>query len=181
MSENFKKLSFSRLFQRYFVPSFIKTLYFFVKYRAVVSRRSDVQFTPLLTFGKGCQLKAYTVVQTTTGAIRFGDDCALNNFTKVYATNKSITIGNYVRFGPNSTIIGSNRNVASKDTLIIDQGYTERDISIGDDVLIGANAVILSANVGEGAIIGAGAVVTKDVEPYSIVSGIPAKVIGHRK
>lgn len=52
---------------------------------------------------------------------------------------------------------------------------------IGNDVWIGANAIIMSGvKVGDGSVIGAGAIVTKDVEPYSVVVGIPAKVIKKR-
>jgi len=55
------------------------------------------------------------------------------------------------------------------------------DIKIGNDVMIGAGAIILSnVTIGDGAIIGAGAVVTKDVEPYSIVAGNSAKLIRFR-
>ena len=55
------------------------------------------------------------------------------------------------------------------------------DILIGDDVWIGANAIICSGiHIGQGAIIAAGAVVTKDVEPYAIVGGSPAKIIKYR-
>ncbi|WP_281389202.1 CatB-related O-acetyltransferase [Nitrosophilus labii] len=58
-----------------------------------------------------------------------------------------------------------------------DKGYTE----IGNDVLIGANAIILAGvKVGNGAVIGTGSVVTKDVPPYAIVAGNPAKVIRYR-
>jgi len=53
-----------------------------------------------------------------------------------------------------------------------------RKTTIGDDVFIGLNAIIMpGVNVGNGAIIGAGAVVTKDVKPYTIVAGNPAKFI----
>lgn len=55
------------------------------------------------------------------------------------------------------------------------------DVIVGNDVWIGANAIILAGvKIGDGAIIAAGAVVTKDVEPYSIVGGVPAKEIRKR-
>ncbi len=57
----------------------------------------------------------------------------------------------------------------------------DRDIIIEDDVWIGANAMILrGARVGKGSVIAAGSVVTKDVEPYCIYGGVPAKKIRHR-
>ena len=53
-----------------------------------------------------------------------------------------------------------------------------KPITIGDDVWIGVNAVVLpGVTIGEGAVVAAGAVVTKDVPPYSVVAGVPAKVI----
>jgi acetyltransferase-like isoleucine patch superfamily enzyme len=64
---------------------------------------------------------------------------------------------------------------------ILFQGHEKKRVSIGKDVWIGANAVILpGVTIGDGAIIGAGAVVTGDVEPYSIVGGVPARKIGER-
>ena len=64
-----------------------------------------------------------------------------------------------------------------------DKSYFEelKPIKIGNDVWIGANAVILDGvAIGDGAIIGAGAVVNKDVPPYAIVGGVPAKIIRYR-
>ena len=57
----------------------------------------------------------------------------------------------------------------------------KNDVSIGNDVWIGARAIILrGVRIGDGAVIGAGAVVTKDVEPYAVVGGNPAKIIKYR-
>lgn len=59
--------------------------------------------------------------------------------------------------------------------------YSKGDVTIGNDVWIGKSATILSGiTIGDGAVIGANSVVTKNVEPYSIVAGNPAKIIKHR-
>lgn len=58
---------------------------------------------------------------------------------------------------------------------------TKGEVRVGNDVWIGARATILSGvTVGDGAVIGAGALVTKDVPPYAIVGGVPARVIKYR-
>ena len=60
--------------------------------------------------------------------------------------------------------------------------HDDRPVVIGDDVWIGGNCMIMAGvTIGEGAVIAGGAVVTKDVEPYSIVGGIPARLIRYRE
>ena len=63
----------------------------------------------------------------------------------------------------------------------VNEALSKGDIIIGDDVWFGTNALICSGvKIGQGAVIAAGAVVTKDVEPYAIVGGNPAKLIKYR-
>ena len=93
-----------------------------------------------------------------------------------------ITIGNDVMMGPYCMMCTSNHAIGDLTTPMRKQGHAERKpIVIGNDIWIGARVTILpGVHVGDGSVIGAGAVVTKDVEPYSIVAGNPAKKIGSR-
>ena len=92
-----------------------------------------------------------------------------------------LEIGNYVMIGNNVTILSSNHGYEKLDIPMLRQKITLAPVKIMDDVWIGANAVIQpGVTIGQGAIIGANAVVVKDVEPYSIVGGIPARLIKMR-
>jgi len=90
-------------------------------------------------------------------------------------------------FHPSRDFISTNpifySTLGQTNIVVTDKDYFEelKPIEIGHDVWIGTNAIILDGvKIGTGAIIGAGAVVTKDVEPYAIVGGIPAKLIRYR-
>lgn len=93
-----------------------------------------------------------------------------------------ITIGSYVMMGPRITIITENHRFDDPDVPMALQGQAEsKPVVIDDDVWVGARSIILpGVTVGAHSIIGAGSVVTKDVPPWSIVGGNPAKVIRRR-
>jgi maltose O-acetyltransferase len=87
-----------------------------------------------------------------------------------------IRIGNDVSIGPEAAILTLGHDPQSPD--FADLGG---DVMIGDHVWIAYRAVILpGVTIGEGAVVAAGAVVTRDVEPFAIVAGVPAKKIGER-
>ena len=92
-----------------------------------------------------------------------------------------LDIGNDISIAHGTTIMTTDHKYQGTDIPIKDQGIIEKSVKIEDNVWIGAKATILCGNtVGTGSIVAAGAVVTKDVPPYSIVGGIPAKQIGAR-
>jgi acetyltransferase-like isoleucine patch superfamily enzyme len=93
-----------------------------------------------------------------------------------------VELGKYVLIAPNVTITGDDHNYESAGIPVMFSGRPElRRTLIEDDVWIGQNVSIRAGVVvGRGSILGMGAVITKDVEPYSIVGGVPAKVIGRR-
>lgn len=96
--------------------------------------------------------------------------------------NGPVYIGDNVMMGPEVVIYTRNHS-HRKDELMIGQGYEEtKPVVIGDDVWIGRRAIIMpGVKIATGTVVGAGAVVTKDTEAYSIVGGVPAKVIGYRE
>jgi acetyltransferase-like isoleucine patch superfamily enzyme len=143
--------------------------------------QARIQLSKAITFGKGTVVKAFSIIQTHNGKISFGENCCVQNFNHISTVDADIIIGNNVRLGPNVTILGSGRIYKRKDVPIVNQGYTHKGVRIGDDVLIGAGVVILDGcNISTGAVIGAGSLVDKDVPPYSIVFGSPARVVWKR-
>ena len=93
-----------------------------------------------------------------------------------------LKIGQDVMMGPYVVVVGENHNYDRLDLPMTLQGTRTYDpVRIEDDVWIGARAIILPGiKIGKGAIIGAGSVVTKDVPPYAICGGNPARIIKYR-
>lgn len=112
-----------------------------------------------------------------------GEESYINGDSYLLAgENSKIIIGKYCLISYNVHIRTRTHLYEDRNTLIKDQGHIEKDIIIGDDVWIGFGAQIMSGvRIGNGAVIGAGAIVTKDVEEYAVVGGVPAKVIKYRK
>ena len=121
------------------------------------------------------------VYLTHTYGIQVGKTFGVNSGA-ILDGRGGITIGDDAMIGPNVVIASSNHNYQQLDFPMSRVDHVMAAVVIGSDVWIGANAVITpGVRIGDGAVVGAGAVVTKDVAPYTIVGGVPAKVIGNRK
>lgn len=119
--------------------------------------------------------------------ISIGNNVFVGSGASFIASISHINIGDNTFFGPNVTIRGGNHSSHIVGKLM--SNYTVEDklstddepVNIDEDVWVGTGVIILKGvQVGRGAIIAAGAVVTKNVPPYAIVGGIPAKVIRFR-
>lgn len=109
--------------------------------------------------------------------IRIGERCVINFGSLLDGRKFSITIGDDVSIGPEASILSLGHDPQSPS--FEDRGG---NVLVGDRVWIGYRAIVLpGVSIGEGAVVGAGSVVTKNVDPYTIVAGNPAKVIGERK
>ena len=95
------------------------------------------------------------------------------------AAQRGLTIGENVNLSSNVSIYSGEHD--HRDPYFRSTPEKTRPITIGDRVWIGSNAIILTGvNIGEGAVCCAGCVVTKDVEPYNVVAGIPVKKVNER-
>jgi acetyltransferase-like isoleucine patch superfamily enzyme len=108
-----------------------------------------------------------------------GDDCTLNAGA---VTAGRVRIGDGVRIAGHAALFGENHVFADPDRPIWHQGQESRGIVVGDDVWIGTHAVICDGvTVGDHSVVAAGAVVTRDVSPYSLIGGVPARVLRDRR
>jgi acetyltransferase-like isoleucine patch superfamily enzyme len=120
----------------------------------------------------------------TEGCCIIGDHAWIG--PQSYLDARDLIIGEYVGWGPGARALGSQHTGRPAEIPIIQTDLEIKRTSIGPWVDIGVNSVILpGVTIGKGAIVGAGAVVTRDVEPFSIVAGVPATFLrwrdGHEK
>ena len=129
----------------------------------------------LASFGKGSNICRPFHCDNVDNII-IGENVFIN-YNCIMLSMSKITIGNNVLIGPNVVLTPATHSISASKRHN-GAGYAE-DIVISDDVWIGANSVICpGVKIGKGAIIAAGAVVNKSVDDFTIVGGVPAKIIG---
>ena len=139
-----------------------------------------------VVIGNNCSILKNSIIECT-GVIRelgeglvigSGVGISQNAFIQVRG---NVTIQDKVIIGPNVSIFSENHNSDDLTKPIVDQGDTRGDVVIEEGCWIGANSTILAGvTVGKGSIVAAGAVVTKDIPPFEIWGGVPAKLIKKR-
>lgn len=167
----------------------VKTKILFVLYQVLAAwLPQSYHFKPAMAFrrlfAKGIATKVGKKVNIEhnakfTPGLEIGDrsgvgiDCELTGPVK---------IGNDVMMGPEVIVYTSGHKFDRTDIPMMDQGSTDYSpVTIGNDVWIGRRVIIMpGVTIGDGCVIGAGAVVTKDIPPYSVAVGVPAKVVKSR-
>ncbi|WP_051801235.1 acyltransferase [Streptomyces sp. NRRL F-525] len=142
--------------------------------RCYVSPAAAV-FTDVLCLGADSYIAGYAYV---TGKVRAGSDCSVNPYATVRGR---VTLGDGVRIGAHASLLGFNHGFAP-DEPVHRQPLTSEGIVVGDDVWIGSNVVVLDGvTIGDHCVVGAGAVVTKDLAPWTIAAGNPARPLRDRR
>lgn len=120
--------------------------------------------------------------KSDAGTIAIGDDCSIGGQSTLSASG-GIRLGRYVMVAGQCYIGGGRYHTERSGVPMMKQGiYSRGPVVVEDDVWVGAGARLLDGvTVGEGAVIGAGAVVSKDIPPYAIAAGVPAKLVAFRE
>ena len=125
--------------------------------------------------GRKSVVESYCCINNAVGDVTIGDQTRIGIHCTVIGP---VCIGNNVNLAQGITVTALNPNFEDASRRIDEQGISTKPVVIGDDVWIGTNAVILpGVTIGRHVVVAAGAVVTKDVPDYTVVGGVPAKII----
>lgn len=137
--------------------------------------------------GKGVYLRPMSSDIKGYENLSVGEGSSIPKGSVIYCTGAALTIGKKVIFGPRPTIITGDHRIDILGKHIIDVTSREKlpendmPVMIGDGCWIGANVTILKGvTIGRGSVVAAGSVVTHSCAPYSIIGGVPAKLIRMR-
>ena len=139
------------------------------------SVRMDTPPYRKFSLGDYSVVESYSCINNAVGDVIIGDHTRVGLHNTIIGP---VTIGSHVNLAQGITVTALNHNFADQKLRIDEQGVSTNPVTIGDDIWIGANAVILpGVTIGNHSVVAAGAVVTKDVPPHSLVAGVPAKKI----
>ncbi len=168
--------------QRFLLPRWGVSLYFFCRYRCKVSTRAEVELSPLLSIGRGSEVSSFTKIKASYGPLRIGQRCSIGAGCFISSHQGGVTIGDDCLISPNVTIIANNYKYHRLDVPFREQGCSSKGVRIGANVWIGCGASILDgAQIGSGVIVTPNSVVSGKIADNAIAQGNPAKVIFTRR
>lgn len=139
------------------------------------SARMDTPPYRIFSLGDYSVIESFACINNAVGDVIIGDHTRIGLHNTIIGP---VDIGSHVNLAQGITVSALNHNFSDTKKRIDEQGVSTNQVTIEDDVWVGANAVILpGVTIGEHSVVAAGAVVTKEVPPHSLVAGVPAKVI----
>lgn len=143
-------------------------------------RSAEAHRRGMIVIGDRCEIGTGALLHPYGGAIDLKGNVYVGPYVAIYG-HGTVEIGESTLLSMHCCVLSSNHAIPPAGTLIRSQPDILRPTKIGRDVWLGAGVTVLGGvTIGDGCVVGAGAVVTKDLAPYSIALGVPARVIGNR-
>ena len=170
------------MLRRFLVPGWYVSAVCFVRFRAQVSPRAEVEVSGKLRLGRGTVVGSFTKIKAAEGVLSTGVGTRIATGCFLDAQSGGLSIGNGVLIGANSVIITGSYRYGQLGVPLDEQGFTSQGTRIGDNTFIGSNCVVLDgSDIGNDVIVSPGSVVSGRVPSSVIVSGNPARVIFKRR
>ena len=166
------------------LKSYILTKVFYPRCRIIrfpfyARNENQIEFGLNFTAGRGNRIDAFSF-KTNQTVISFGEGCQINDYCHIAAIEK-VNFGKHVLIASKVYISDHDHGTTSFESLQLrpaDRTIVSQPVYIGDNVWIGEGAIVLKGvTIGRNSVIAAGAVVTKDVPPFSVVVGVPARTV----
>jgi acetyltransferase-like isoleucine patch superfamily enzyme len=162
---------------RWWVRTFVNPFVHRVSSKATIrwSARLDVFPYQRFEVGKYSIIESYTLIAAAVGDVIIGEKVLIGMGSKITGP---VRMGNNILLAQDVIMSGLNHDYEDVHLPIVAQGFSTKEIVIEDGAWIGAGVIVTQGvTIGKNAVVGAGSVVTKDVPPYSVAVGNPAKVV----
>jgi len=137
--------------------------------------KGAIEIAPECELGPGVELNPWG------GSIRIGRHVFLGPYVVIYG-HGGVEIGEQTLIAAHSCVFSSNHTIPDRSRLIRNEPDILLPVKIGRDVWLGSGVKVLGGvTIGDGCIVGAGAVVTSDLPPFCIATGVPARIVKYRK
>jgi len=165
---------------RSFIGNLLQTLNLVPRY--TVHKTAQLEKKDLIQIKPNALITDYVIIRTYENKVVIGEYAQIGPFTVIYG-GSGVSIGKNVMIAPHCVIAAGDHDFKQTEVPIRFAGNISKGpIIIEDNVWIGANCTITDGvKIGRDAVVAANSVVINDVEPYTIVGGVPAKQIANRK
>ena len=175
-------MKLTTIISRFLLPRIIITLYYFFKFRCIVSPKAEVDLSKNLQIGKKSQISSFAKIKASAGLLKIGSKVDISAGSSLSSGEGKLIIGDDCLIGPNCVILADSYNHNRIDQTFREQGHSSLGTVIGNNVFIGAGSVILDGcNIGDGVIISANSTVSGTIAENSVIQGSPATIIFTRR
>ena len=176
------KINIKLIVRRFFMPRPVVSIYYYLKYRARVSHRAEVELSPTIKLGRNVTISSFGKFKATSGSITIGDGSGFATSAFVTSSDKGVRIGKNCIFGSHVVIVDSSYSYSRIDIPYKEQPIVSKGIEIGDNVFVGSNVTIADGSqIGDNCVIVANSFVNRRFPPNCIIQGSPAKIIQKRQ